>query len=105
MHRGSPTYKLPFAGDHEPVQLVARTCRYAEVHLVGSSGEASRIGLVRLEDGSWSWEHRDGERSCSIAPTSSAAAQALADYHRRHKPGRRRVSVRELLQAPKRARI
>ena len=98
MHRRCLTYRLPATpGEPDTVQVVARTYRYADVCLVRDGAEPSRIGLVRLAEGSWSWEHSDGEQSSPIAPTRSAAARALAEYHRRHKPRRRYGSVRRRL--------
>lgn len=44
------------------------------------------IGRVGASNGRWFWQHRDGEQSSPIADNRTAAAHALAEYHRAFKP-------------------
>jgi len=81
------------------VQVVARTPAMAEVRIALDGGNPTMIGTVRLAHDSWCWEHADGEQSSPVAATRLAAAQALADYHRAHKPRRMHASMRDRLDA------
>ena len=94
-------YRLPTRDDapNDTVLVVARTYMYAEVRIV-HDGVPAPIGLVRRSEGSWAWEHSDGEQSSPIASTCSAAARALVDYHRKHKPRHRNFPTHDLLRTP-----
>lgn len=54
------------------------------LHLGGTA--AVSIGRVGASNGRWFWQHRDGEQSSPIADNRTAAAHALAEYHRAFKP-------------------
>lgn len=49
-------------------------------------GAPISIGRVGSSNGRWFWQHKDGEQSSPIADNRTAAAHALADYHRAFKP-------------------
>jgi hypothetical protein len=66
------------------VQIIPMTMGSAEVRLqVGNS--VVSIGRIGSSSGRWYWQHRDGEQSSPIADNRSAAAAALAEYHRAFK--------------------
>ena len=56
----------------------------AEVRLA-TGGAGTSIGKVSSASGRWYWQHRDGEQSSPIAENRTAAANALAEYHRAFK--------------------
>jgi hypothetical protein len=56
----------------------------AEVRL-STGGPGTSIGKVSARNGQWYWQHRDGEQSSPIAENRTAAANALAEYHRAFK--------------------
>ena len=58
----------------------------ADVRLNLGGSAAVSIGRVGASNGRWFWQHRDGEQSSPIADNRTAAAHALADYHRAFKP-------------------
>lgn len=77
---------MTFATTTEPPQVVVMTPSSADVRLnLGGSGAVS-IGRVGASNGRWFWQHRDGEQSSPIADNRTAAAHALAEYHRAFKP-------------------
>jgi hypothetical protein len=69
------------AGD---VQIIPMTVSTAEVRLQAGANAVS-IGRIGSASGRWYWQHRDGEQSSPVAETRSAAAAALAEYHRAFK--------------------
>jgi hypothetical protein len=80
------------------VQVLPLTLQTAEVRLAtGGPGAATSIGKVSSKEGLWYWQHRDGEQSSPIAENRTAAANALADYHRAFKPQPVEPPVRRLL--------
>src|SRR3954453_17550045 len=81
----------------DAVQLVTRTAAHADVRIVLDDGLPAVIGSVRLRHESWAWEHSDGEQSSPTSATRAAAAHALAEYHRNHKPRRNGSSLRQML--------
>ena len=66
------------------VQVLPLSTSTAEVRLPGA-GSGTCIGKVSSREGRWYWQHRDGEQSSPIAPNRTAAAHALAEYHRAFK--------------------
>lgn len=80
------------------VQVVPLSLTSAEVRL-STGGAGTSIGKVGSKEGRWFWQHRDGERSSPIAENRTAAANALADYHRAFKapPAPPPAPVRRLL--------
>lgn len=62
------------------MRIIPQTTQLAEVHL-GTDGGSAPIGTVCTNGSRWWWQHRDGERSSSVARSRAEAAQALADYH------------------------
>jgi hypothetical protein len=66
------------------VQVVPLSLTLAEVRLA-TGGAGTSIGKVSARGGRWFWQHRDGEQSSPIAESRTAAANALADYHRAFK--------------------
>jgi hypothetical protein len=66
------------------VQVLPLSLTMAEVRLA-TGGMGTSIGKVSSRNGSWFWQHRDGEQSSPVAPNRTAAANALADYHRAFK--------------------
>jgi hypothetical protein len=80
------------------VQVLPLTSQTAEVRLAtGGPGAGTSIGKVSSKEGLWYWQHRDGEQSSPIAENRTAAANALADYHRAFKPQPVEPPVRRLL--------
>jgi hypothetical protein len=82
------------------VKVLPLTSSTAEVRLStggSTSGPDTSIGKVSSREGRWYWQHRDGEQSSPIAPNRTAAAHALADYHRAFKPQPGAAPVRRLL--------
>ena len=67
------------------VQVLPLSLTLAEVRLA-TGGAGTSIGKVSSRNGRWFWQHRDGEQSSPIAANRTAAAKALADYHRAFKP-------------------
>ena len=78
------------------VQVRPLTLTTAEVRLA-TGGAGTSIGKVCSREGIWYWQHRDGEQSSPIAANRTAAAQALAEYHRAFKPQPAEPPVRRLL--------
>jgi hypothetical protein len=79
------------------VQVVPLSLTSAEVRLP-TGGAGTSIGKVGSKEGRWYWQHRDGEQSSPIAANRTAAANALADYHRAFKaPPAPPAPVRRLL--------
>lgn len=79
------------------VQVVPLSLTSAEVRLP-TGGAGTSIGKVGSKEGRWYWQHRDGEQSSPIAANRTAAAKALADYHRAFKaPPAPPAPVRRLL--------
>jgi hypothetical protein len=79
------------------VQVVPLSLTLAEVRLA-TGGAGTSIGKVSARGGRWFWQHRDGEQSSPIAESRTAAANALADYHRAFKaPAVPAAPVRRLL--------
>jgi hypothetical protein len=66
------------------VQVLALSLTTAEVRL-STGGAGTSIGKVSSRAGRWYWQHRDGEQSSPIAANRTAAANALAEYHRAFK--------------------
>jgi hypothetical protein len=66
------------------VQVVPLSLTMAEVRLA-TGGAGTSIGKVSSRAGRWYWQHRDGEQSSPIAENRTAAANALAEYHRAFK--------------------
>ena len=66
------------------VQVLPLSLTTAEVRL-SSGGPGTSIGKVSARNGQWYWQHRDGEQSSPIAANRTAAANALAEYHRAFK--------------------
>ena len=66
------------------VQVLPLSLTTAEVRL-STGGAGTSIGKVSSRAGSWYWQHRDGEQSSPIATNRTAAANALAEYHRAFK--------------------
>ncbi len=66
------------------VQVLPLSVSTAEVRL-STGGAGTSIGKVSSRDGRWYWQHRDGEQSSPIAENRTAAANALAEYHRAFK--------------------
>src|SRR3954469_16037359 len=77
---------MPFTSTAEPPQVVVMTPSSADVRLNLGGPNAVSIGRVGASNGRWFWQHRDGEQSSPIADNRTAAAHALADYHRAFKP-------------------
>jgi hypothetical protein len=77
---------MTFAPTAEPPQVVVMTPSSADVRLNLGGPAAVSIGRVSASNGRWFWQHRDGEQSSPIADNRTAAAHALADYHRAFKP-------------------
>jgi hypothetical protein len=67
------------------VQVLPLSLTMAEVRLA-TGGAGTSIGKVSARGGRWFWQHRDGEQSSPIASNRTAAANALAEYHRAFKP-------------------
>ena len=65
--------------------MLPLTLTTAEVRLA-TGGAGTSIGKVCSREGRWYWQHRDGEQSSPIAANRTAAANALAEYHRAFKP-------------------
>ncbi len=79
------------------VQVLTLSQTAAEVRLA-TGGAGTSIGKVGATEGRWYWQHRDGEQSSPIAANRTAAANALADYHRAFKaPPPPAAPVRRLL--------
>jgi hypothetical protein len=78
------------------VQVLPLTLKTAEVRL-STGASTTSIGKVSSREGLWFWQHRDGEQSSPIAANRTAAANALADYHRAFKPQAAEPPVRRLL--------
>jgi hypothetical protein len=78
------------------VQVLPLTLTTAEVRLA-TGGAGTSIGKVSSREGLWYWQHRDGEQSSPIAANRTAAAYALAEYHRSFKPQPAEPPVRRLL--------
>jgi hypothetical protein len=79
------------------VQVLQLSQTAAEVRLT-TGGAGTSIGKVGAKEGRWYWQHRDGEQSSPIAANRTAAANALADYHRAFKaPPPPPAPVRRLL--------
>jgi len=78
------------------VQVLPLTLTTAEVRLA-TGGAGTSIGKVCSREGLWYWQHRDGEQSSPIAANRTAAAHALAEYHRAFKPQPAERPVRRLL--------
>jgi hypothetical protein len=79
------------------VQVLPLSLTLAEVRLA-TGGAGTSIGKVSSRGGKWFWQHRDGEQSSPIAESRTAAANALADYHRAFKaPAVPAAPVRRLL--------
>ena len=76
---------MTFAAATEAPQVVVMTPSSADVRL-NFGGSPISIGRVGATNGRWFWQHRDGEQSSPIAENRTAAAHALADYHRAFKP-------------------
>ncbi len=66
------------------VQVLPLSLTMAEVRL-STGGAGTSIGKVSSRAGRWYWQHRDGEQSSPIAESRTAAANALAEYHRAFK--------------------
>ena len=66
------------------VQVLPLSLTTAEVRL-STGGPGTSIGKVSSRNGQWYWQHRDGEQSSPIAENRTAAANALAEYHRAFK--------------------
>jgi hypothetical protein len=66
------------------VQVLPLSLTLAEVRL-STGGAGTSIGKVSAREGRWYWQHRDGEQSSPIATSRTAAANALAEYHRAFK--------------------
>jgi hypothetical protein len=66
------------------VQVLPLSLTTAEVRL-STGGMGTSIGKVSARNGQWYWQHRDGEQSSPIAANRTAAANALAEYHRAFK--------------------
>jgi hypothetical protein len=66
------------------VQVLPLSLTTAEVRL-SNGGPGTSIGKVSSRNGQWYWQHRDGEQSSPIAANRTAAANALAEYHRAFK--------------------
>jgi len=66
------------------VQVLPLSLTMAEVRL-STGGAGMSIGKVSSRAGRWYWQHRDGEQSSPIAENRTAAANALAEYHRAFK--------------------
>jgi hypothetical protein len=66
------------------VQVLPLSLTTAEVRL-STGGPGTSIGKVSSRNGQWYWQHRDGEQSSPIAANRTAAANALAEYHRAFK--------------------
>ena len=85
------------AGGTGDVQVLPLTLTSAEVRLA-NGGSGVSIGKVAARNGLWYWQHRDGEQSSPIAENRTAAANALAEYHRAFKaPRAPQPPVRRLL--------
>jgi hypothetical protein len=82
--------------DPGQVQVLPLSLTMAEVR-IASGGSGTSIGKVSSRNGQWFWQHRDGEQSSPIAANRTAAANALADYHRAFKPQPVTPPVRRLL--------
>ena len=83
--------------DTGQVQVLPLTLTTAEVRL-STGGAGTSIGKVSSREGRWYWQHRDGEQSSPIAANRTAAANALAEYHRAFKaPAPPAAPVRRLL--------
>jgi hypothetical protein len=78
------------------VQVLPLSLTMAEVRLA-SGGSGTSIGKVSSRNGQWFWQHRDGEQSSPIAENRTAAANALAEYHRAFEPQAPVAPVRRLL--------
>jgi hypothetical protein len=79
------------------VQVLPLSLTMAEVRL-STGGAGISIGKVSVKGGRWFWQHRDGEQSSPIATNRTAAANALAEYHRAFKaPAPPAAPVRRLL--------
>ncbi|MDQ1381314.1 MAG: hypothetical protein QOJ71_2033 [Actinomycetota bacterium] len=79
------------------VQVLPLSLTMAEVRLA-TGGAGTSIGKVSARGGRWFWQHRDGEQSSPIATNRTAAANALAEYHRAFKaPPAPAQPVRRLL--------
>jgi hypothetical protein len=79
------------------VQVLPLSLTTAEVRL-STGGPGTSIGKVSARNGQWYWQHRDGEQSSPIAANRTAAANALAEYHRAFKAqAPTGVPVRKLL--------
>jgi len=68
----------------DQVHVLPLSLSTAEVRLA-TGGPGTSIGKVSSRDGRWYWQHRDGEQSSPIAANRTAAANALAEYHRAFK--------------------
>jgi hypothetical protein len=80
------------------VQVLPLSQTAAEVRLSTGGPGSTSIGKVGAKEGRWYWQHRDGEQSSPIAANRTAAANALADYHRAFKaPPPPPAPVRRLL--------
>jgi hypothetical protein len=78
------------------VQVLPLSMTMAEVRLA-TGGAGTSIGKVSSRGGRWFWQHRDGEQSSPIAENRTAAANALAEYHRAFKQPPPAAPVRRLL--------
>lgn len=82
----------------DDVRIVPLDSGVFSIHLETPTGRV-RIGQVRGEDAqqTWTWQHRDGERSSPVNTTMGNAVRALTDYHRSFKPQTAVRPVRRLL--------
>jgi hypothetical protein len=71
----------------DDVRVVPLDSGVYEVQLNTDSGPL-RIGKVSTGDRqhTWTWQHRDGERSSPIATSLAEVVHALTDYHLAFKP-------------------
>jgi hypothetical protein len=69
-----------------------------EVHLDTGAG-SRRIGKVSTSNAreSWTWQHRDGERSSPVTASLGDVVHALANYHRTFKAQPKSEPIRRLL--------
>ena len=72
---------------NDQVRIVPLTPSTSEVRLCAARG-TENVGKVVSSNGSWFWQHRDGERSSPLAANPSDAAHQLVQYHREFKDRR-----------------